>query len=184
MITTETDISKARAIEGFMQESELLWLAQQAQTHQRIAEIGAYYGRSTRALADNAQGTVHTFDDFWGPRDLPMDWRKRHLVLDTFRKNLGDHIESGRLVVHEENHAEVKPEGLYDMIFIDGSHEYWDFRRDLDIWLPHLAPQGLLCGHDYDLSYPGILRALAEVIPPTKKLDRPDNTAIWAVIGD
>src|SRR5437899_5812943 len=43
----QIDISKALAIKGYMQPSELEWLANEATTHERIAEIGAYYGRST-----------------------------------------------------------------------------------------------------------------------------------------
>lgn len=172
------DITKALAIEGFMQPSELEWLARQAQTHNRIAEVGSYYGRSTRAICDHATGVVHAFDDFFGPRDLAMDYRKRMTIHETFEKNLREHIDSGKLVVHDEDHSMLIPEGQYDMVFIDGSHEYFDFKRDLEKWIPHVANGGLFCGHDYDLAHPGVLQALFETLG-NKCVDVAPQTTIW-----
>jgi predicted O-methyltransferase YrrM len=179
---TAVDISKALAIKGYMQPAELEWLANQATTHERIAEIGAYYGRSTRALCDHAAGKVHTYDDFYGPRDLAMDWRTRGIIREVFDKNLADHLESGMLIVHDEDHGTVEPLGLFDMIFIDGSHEYFDFKHDLEVWIPHISEGGMLCGHDYDISYPGILRALAETFAQNQTVVAP-NTTIWYAVA-
>jgi hypothetical protein len=175
---TAVDISKALTIKGFMHHSELTWLAEQASTHERIAEVGAYYGRSTRALCDNTSGKVHTYDDFWGPRDIVLDWRTRTSLREEFNKNLADHIESGRLIVHGVDHGSVEPAGLFDLIFIDGSHEYFEFKKDLETWIPYLTPDGTISGHDYDLGYPGVLRALAEVLGDGHFALVPDTT-IW-----
>lgn len=172
------DISKALAIKGYMEPRELEWLATEAAKHERIAEIGSYYGRSTRALCDHTPGKVHAYDDFWGPRDVAMDYRTRGIIREIFDKNLADHIESGKLVVHTEDHETVEPNGLFDMIFIDGSHDYWDFKRDLERWIPHVSAGGMICGHDYDLSYPGILRALVEVFAANQFTTAKDTT-IW-----
>jgi hypothetical protein len=172
------DISKALAIKGYMNPPELEWLAQQASTHERIAEVGSYYGRSTRALCDHTLGKVHAYDDFYGPRDAVMDYRTRLIIRDVFDTNMTDHLVSGKLLVHDADHEVVQPDGLFDMIFIDCSHEYFDFKRDLDKWIPHLTPNGLLCGHDYDISYPVILRALTECFGPTHHTVAP-NTTIW-----
>lgn len=172
------DISKALAIKGYMQPPELEWLATQATTHERIAEIGSYYGRSTRALCDHTIGEVHAYDDFYGPRDLAMDYRNRMIIREVFGKNLADHLESGKLIVHDEDHETLEPLGVFDMIFIDGGHEYFEFKHDLEVWMPHITDCGLLCGHDYDLAYPGILRGLAEVFGPANIAVAP-GTAIW-----
>lgn len=177
-ILTAVDISKALVIKGYMQPAELEWLAAQATTHERIAEIGSYYGRSTRALCDHTSGKVHAYDDFYGPRDMAMDYRNRMLIRENFYKNLADHLESGRLIVHDEDHEAVEPAGMFDMVFLDGGHEYFEFKHDLDTWMPSVAPSGLLCGHDYDLAYPGILRALGEVLGPSRVAIAP-NTTIW-----
>lgn len=178
LVAAPVDISKALAIVGFMHETELQWLAEQAQKYQRIAEVGSYYGRSTRALCDNTPGHVHAYDDWWGPRDTPVDWRARHLILDKFQENLKDHIESGKLIMHEGDHENAVPDGEFDMVFIDGSHDYFDFKRDLERWIPAVTKGGMLCGHDYDIGYPGVLRALYEVIGPTH-VGQAANTTIW-----
>src|SRR3954470_12383000 len=66
------DITRALAIDGFMEEQELVWLAQQAKIHKCIVEIGSLLGRSTRALLDHTEGIVYAFDDWKGPRDMYM----------------------------------------------------------------------------------------------------------------
>ena len=162
-----------------MQPSELEWLARQASTHNCIAEVGSYYGRSTRALCDHTTGVVHAYDDFFGPRDLAMDYRKRMLIHETFCKNLDEYLKpDGKLIVHDENHELLIPVGEFDMVFLDGSHEYFDFKRDLEKWIPHVSNGGLLCGHDYDLAYPGVLQALFETLGNNCVAVEP-GTAIW-----
>jgi predicted O-methyltransferase YrrM len=172
------DISRAIAIEGFMRPSELEWLAGQAASRKRIAEIGTYYGRTTAALAESCIGEVHTYDDFYGPRDIVIPEDIRAGIYDKFRKNLAPHLQSGRVIVHRESFKDVKPDGEYDLIFIDGSHEYRHFTADLDKWAPHLAKDGLLCGHDYDDGFRGISRALRERNWPVQPVP---NTRIWKI---
>lgn len=174
-------IDKALAIEGFMHPRELEWLAKEAGTHKRIAEVGSYYGRSTRAICDHALGEVHAYDDFFGPRDLAMDYRKRMKIFSKFQENLKEHIDSGILHIHDEDHALLQPEGFYDMIFIDGGHKYPDIKRDLEKWMPAVADKGMICGHDYDLGYPGILRALSEAFEKGQVQVVPETTIWYAV---
>ena len=57
-LSTKTAISlrRAKKISGWISGPELLWLAQQAQYHSVIIEIGSWKGRSTRALGDYTPG--------------------------------------------------------------------------------------------------------------------------------
>jgi predicted O-methyltransferase YrrM len=51
-----------------------------------------------------------------------------------------------------------------DFCFIDGSHEYEDIKADLLAYLPKIKTGGILAGHDYDPIWPGVVKAVEEVI--------------------
>lgn len=44
---------------------------------------------------------------------------------------------------------ELHPAILFDLIFIDGDHSYEGCAGDINAWLPHLKPGGVLAIHDY-----------------------------------
>lgn len=144
-------IDRARGIQGWMEPNELTWLAEQAKTHYRIAEIGSWLGRSTAALSDHTPGTVVAVDT-WAGSDEPAhhallagkdpDWLYRE-----FLRNVGSNVEAVRMNSLEA--AAVLAERRFDMIFIDGAHDVASVKADIEAWLPLLEPGGLLCGHDY-----------------------------------
>lgn len=177
------DISKARVINGFMDPKELEWLAQRAAEHTRIAEVGSFMGRSTRALCDHTLGEVHAYDDFYGPRDHVMSYNARRSIRVKFDENMRDHLDSGLLHVHDEDHTTLEPEGMFDMIFIDGEHDYKEVKRDIEKWLGHLSPGGLICGHDFDIAWPGVLRATAEVFQVPGVVCVAPGTTIWYAVS-
>ena len=48
-----------------------------------------------------------------------------------------------------------------DLIFIDAAHTFEAASSDIQAWLPWLAEDGILCGHDYDPSlFPGVCEAV------------------------
>lgn len=163
-------IAKASEIDGWMSPEALIWLAEQARRRTRIVEIGSYKGRSTKALCDNTQGTVLAIDDFAGPRDVVGQQN----VLGDFLGNLGDHFGVTLMVDlgSHEGAAARHPE-TFDMVFIDGDHEYESVRRDISQWLPKIEPGGIICGDDVNL--PGVRRALG-LLPHWKQVP---GTILW-----
>ena len=176
------DISKAREIFGWMKEAELTWLAERAKDKKTIVEIGSFHGRSTRALADNTQGTVFAVDTF---EPLPVEDSRVNQIesYEAFRINLADHINSYHVQPVRSDSisaAQNFPKALRpDMIFIDAAHDYESVKRDIEAWRPLLAPGGLLCGHDYGShdrkEIWGVTRAVHELVPDFK--EGPDS--IW-----
>jgi hypothetical protein len=165
-----------------MDEPDLIWLAEQAQSHFEIVEVGSYLGRSTRALADNTEGTVYAIDDWEGPRDfiisIPQDLKP--IIHDWFLVNMRG--TKGKVVDVSLDHRKfangyVWPHTRPDMVFIDGSHEYEDVKRDIDYWWGQLKLGGLMCGHDND--WPGVVQAIKEKFGSEFRL--PEKTKIWAI---
>jgi hypothetical protein len=113
---------------GYMSDPELEWLATQALGHRKIAEVGSWTGRSTRALADNTKGTVWAIDTWEGSTygDLtdivaskPPDW-----AFSEFRRNVA---ECSNIYVQRKPSlvaAKTFSAGTFDMVFIDASHDY------------------------------------------------------------
>jgi predicted O-methyltransferase YrrM len=154
------NIQRAEKITGWMGEAELIWLAEQAQQHTRIVEVGCWLGRSTRAIADNCQGTVWAVDvwvnngEYLGSGDLYTDFLAN--IEGTTIIPIRDRSTDVAAIFANQNQT-------FDMIFIDAAHDYESVKADLLAWWPLLTPTGLLCGHDYDA--PGVKRALDGLVP-------------------
>jgi predicted O-methyltransferase YrrM len=155
------NLARALSIAGFIDEEELGWLANQSSTRKCIVEIGSYQGRSTRAMLDNSEAIVHVFDDWKGPREINIPDRDK--IFQRFLDNTSDKlnqlvITSGDFSWSYQKQAHITP----DMVFIDGSHEYKDVKRDIEFWKPLMASGGLMCGHD--ANWDCVMRAALEVL--------------------
>lgn len=162
-------IEEAAQISGWMDESELAWLAKQASTRHRIVEFGCYMGRSTKALAMATRGTVYAVDWWVGSME--------HEVYPAFLKNLAAEIQTGKLVVcrgHTARAFTALPEPA-DMVFIDASHDYESVRNDIGEAGRLLSGGGLLSGHDFSNEFSGVIQAVAESVPEFQR----GPGAIW-----
>jgi SAM-dependent methyltransferase len=184
--TANVNIARALAIDGWMPEPELRWLAQLAQSARTIIEIGSWKGRSTRALADNAaaavpgaQGAVYAVDHWQGqlfdPTAGPSVEIARHgsdAVFGEFLRNVGDLINANRLAVMRMPSSAAanrlaERAVVADMVFIDGDHQYDGCKADVLAYRRLLRPGGLLCGHDYNglPRHAGVQRSVDELYP-------------------
>jgi predicted O-methyltransferase YrrM len=179
------DISKALEINGWMNEStELPWLAEQAQKHYRIVEVGSWLGRSTRAMADNTSGVIYAVDTWkgtLGDENFPKEPHEGYF-LDEFTKNLGDHLWNGTVramrMTSLEAATKFAGDGVtFDFIFLDAAHDYENIRNDILAWRPLLEKGGTLAGHDFDSFYDGLVRAVRELISPTP--NQVGGSSLW-----
>lgn len=167
------NLEKALTIQGWMEGAELLWLAEQASTRKRIAEIGSWKGRSTRAMADNLpEGGVIVAVDTWSGSDeeqhhseltsQPDGW-----LFDEFKRNMEGlslfKVQPFQMTSLEA--ARICKDTKFDMIFIDAAHDYENVKTDILAWKPLLAGGGLLCGHDYGGTWTGVTQAVDENVP-------------------
>lgn len=193
------NIANAEKIEGWMRPEELEWLGTQASTRRIVAEVGSWMGRSTRAIADNLpdNGFVFAVDTWLGsdePRHKELLAGKalsphaeapgENWLLDQFRANFPDDYFVKRLENEERYRVRTLQETSlggadylghhykyrFDMIFLDASHDYENVLADIKAWFPLLAPGGIICGHDFGGSFPGVQRAVLESFPKAHKV--------------
>lgn len=135
-------------IEGAMHPSELNWLYLTAKRMDSIVELGSLKGRSTYALLSGCKGTVHAVDNF------------KRGTYKAFIDNVG-HFENLKVYKMDSVKAARKfKDNSIDMVFIDANHSYKSVRADINAWLPKVKK--LICGHDYDPSWSGVVKAVNE----------------------
>jgi predicted O-methyltransferase YrrM len=145
-------------IQGWMFTEELDWLGKQARSHLKILEIGSHHGRSARRIADNTDGALRCVD-IWGDE----------AALTGFKLNLGDHISSGKVIMHRGMAHDILARDFvamgikFDWIFIDAAHDYANVSSDIRDSLPLLEPGGILSGHDYYEGWAGVIQAVGEL---------------------
>lgn len=177
-------IEQSMAIDGWMTEPELKWLANQSKTHDKIVEIGCFLGRSTSAIGSNTKGFVLAVDDFFGPRDtyLVVDGIEpkgkspeiQHRLYTQFCLNVHDLINTGRIKPLVADHGNISIDFVPDMVFIDGSHDYLDVLDDLRYWKDKIKRGGIICGHD--IQFLDVERAVRQIIGEYKV---GKDTTIW-----
>lgn len=164
------NLEKATQIHGWMPDNELRWIAETASTKNNILELGAFLGRSTRAICDNTNGKVTTVD-LWTQENnlLIADFSATYAQ---FTENLKDHFDSNKLLMLKMSTDSginfLMQSGVkFDFIFIDACHEYDQVSKDIKGCKEFLlADGGILSGHDFN--WEGVERAVKELLPDYK----------------
>lgn len=130
-------------------------------------EIGTWMGESALRLADVVD-RVYCVDHWQGCPD-PVD-RLNYIVgevgqkvlFETFCQNMGDELYRSIIPCFgsSETYAKIWPRKV-SLVFIDGDHTYRAVKQDIELWLPHVLPGGVLCGHDFGF-FPGVTAAVQD----------------------
>lgn len=171
------NIENALKIDGWMKPEELQWLASQAAFHNRIAEVGSWMGRSTRAMADNTVGTVFAIDTWMGsdePAHIKLLFDKNpDWLFEQFITNTKDALTMIHAIQKPSIEAAAHFKGhqiQFDMIFLDAAHDYENVKADIKAWAPLLQKGGVMCGHDFGGPCAGVARAVMEAYPKAHKV--------------
>jgi len=158
-------------VPGYLLENEAKFLGVLAAitpAQGAIVEIGSYRGRSTVMLAKVAAhyglGPVVAIDPHNSPILLNPDGSNRFSSYDDFLQNIrsagiADHVEPHLAYSTDISATWNRPIRL---LWIDGDHSYKGAKADLDGFLPHLAPNGVIALHDALSNFEGPIRIFVE----------------------
>lgn len=153
-------------VTGWLNDDEGRLLSELAED-KNVLEIGSYCGRSTIWLARTAKLVlaVDTFDGRGTPN--PRDTRAI-LGANLERHGVSEKVQvMGSLTTDMVFNIHGDPDVCqeFDLIFIDGAHDYPSVVQDLEQCLQVLAPGGLIAFHDYDRpTDPGVTKLVDEQI--------------------
>lgn len=120
---------------------------------QRFVEIGCFEGRSTVWFLERwPAATAVVIDTFAGSSDIPTELSAG--VRERFNENM--QAFKDRVTVFAADSFTILPflmRGIYDFVYVDGSHEAHDVFADGVMALQLLRPEGLLVFDDY--GWPG-----------------------------
>jgi predicted O-methyltransferase YrrM len=127
-----------------------------------IIEVGTYLGLSLGSIVPVAAWNRN--------RIICVDSWVDPAVHEQFQKNAVEHSWLQSVwplrMTSVEAAAMICRLGLRaDLIFIDADHAYESVRDDIAAWLPVLKPDGVMAGHDYHHTHPGVPQAVDEAFP-------------------
>lgn len=150
-------------------------LCQKLPDNSKILEIGSYQGSSTVAMGHAIKGKsiqiycIDLWADYLNQDDF-VDFERSRIsdekkIIGNFIDNtsfLGDQIKMMR--GDSKDFGEMIAGQNFDLIFIDGCHDYESIRADIVMCMAALKPGGLLTGHDFHSMGHGVRQAVNELI--------------------
>lgn len=143
-------------------------MVQNCRDNGTIVELGAWKGRSSAFLVVEAKNKskdiqVHIVDTWQGSQEH-TDSMKDGLY-EKFISNMAP--LNGLYTAHRMTSNEASrlfEDGSLDGVFIDADHSYEAVRQDIQNWLPKIRSGGILAGHDYISTFPGVVKAVNELL--------------------
>ena len=139
-------ISGDPSMRGFV-DGLLFWkLLTAFDCNKKILEIGSYQGLTTGLFFDCSPNAWVTSVDIVDRMDL-------------FRSNYQDCLDRHRLLTIPSQQATF--DQSFDIVFIDGNHDYGPCLADIKMGLQHINPDGMLILDDYTM--PGVAAAISDL---------------------
>lgn len=175
-------------IPGGMFEDELNHLYWLGSTYPVILEIGALFGRSTKAFAARAK-RVDVVDSLAGELSLPKEYQsyaglsgeaQKQMFSQNLREEIGAGIVRPYWTTSLEFYQRLWDGTKYDLVFIDGAHDTQSVLLDCALALAMVEPtEGIIAGHD--ANYPPVMNAVYKVFPDHCIVLAPPLERIWLV---
>jgi hypothetical protein len=130
-----------------------------------VIEVGAWEGRSTVALANEAWPDMVDVVDTWrgNPGHWCYDAAAKRDIYATFQTNI-ETLTNGNVRPWKMSWQEFFSDwsGPIRLLFIDGDHTYDEVRQNIETALPWVVPGGVICGDDRAI--PEVERAVVDTL--------------------
>jgi predicted O-methyltransferase YrrM len=122
-----------------------------------FVEVGVYEGKSLAYFLTEMINAGKDFDV------TAVDSFTFEGVLDNFTRNMQPVVNKFDIIIDLSWEAanDFEDESV-DCVFIDASHLYDDFKRDVTAWWPKIKVGGMICGHDLAIAHPDVEKVLNE----------------------
>lgn len=144
-----------------------------------IVEIGCNFGGSSAVLVAHSNVHVWSIDPFVGDAEKAIAVASFDVCRAGVHEAVGDEAYKRWGLAAGYSYDVVRMRSGYaiannpfDVLFIDGDHRYEGVRRDVDDWLPLLAPGGYMLLHDANRQVPD------DVEPDKYHLGNPGPTRV------
>ena len=132
----------------------------------RVLELGTHCGESTLLIAS------HSYVD-------SVDTVDRHRYAPAMHR-LAELVRSELVSIHVDEFFDFMAaceDESYDLVYIDGDHDYNSVFRDLRSAERLIPAGGMIAGHDYADNFPGVQRALHDYLEEHESQGPPDKQA-------
>jgi len=167
------------------------------QGYKTFVEVGCKEGRTTGHILKNVPDSRVISIDPWCAMPQQKDvkggetyeeWDFAKIEAE-FWENVGENKDRCMMVRYpsEEAAGIVGGSSLsafaaapVDVVFIDAAHDYENVKLDIARWWPLVRDGGMLVGHDYNHKWPGVERAVADMLNLMDVGCAPDS--LWFVL--
>lgn len=145
----------------------ILLLSDNLLQNSKMIEIGAYTGESTQIFASTGIFSEinviepFKFNESFNNTNIEniQKWNK---VEEEFRNNTRFFNNVNLIKEYSHNVSAIFADKSVDLVYIDGDHSYEAVNKDIELYLPKIKQGGILAGHDYSKSWPGVVKAVDE----------------------
>ena len=155
-----------------------------------FVEVGVWQGKSLIFLAETIRehgASVELYAvDNWsgGPEVMGHVAELEKPYLQIFKDNLEVAGCTDMVNVIEGDSAksaEKFEDESVDFAFIDACHEYASVKADIEAWWPKVVSGGLLAGHDYQIGFPGVMKAVNDFASQQRVRVVKEHGNVWAI---
>lgn len=133
-----------------------------------LVELGAWKGRSSAFLVVEAKNKspdidIHIVDTWLGSGEHTAGMTDGlHEKFIANMAPLNGHYQAHRMTTDKA--VSLFEDGSLDGVFIDADHTYEAVKKDIENWTPKVRSGGILAGHDYIHTWPGVVQAVNESV--------------------